>query len=72
MTVHHATTHTFQGPAVKIVENHLGRAFVKLAQQMVVQMPMTAPGLIGARILPGGMPLAAPKAPSAGPPPKPV
>ena len=47
LTVHHATMHTFQGPAVKIVENHLGRAFVKIAQQMVVQMPMSAPGFIG-------------------------
>jgi hypothetical protein len=31
----------------EIVENHLGRAFVKLAQQVVVQMPMSAPSLIG-------------------------
>jgi hypothetical protein len=53
LSVHHATMHTFQGPAVKIVENHLGRAFVKVAQQMIVQMPMTAPGLIGPQ-LPGG------------------
>jgi len=72
LTVHHATMHTFQGPAVKIVENHLGRAFVKLAQQMVVQMPMTAPGLIGAPLLPGGMPPAAPKVPPSGPSPGPV
>jgi hypothetical protein len=47
LTVHHATMHTLQGPAVKIVENHLGRAFVKMTQQMVVQMPMSAPGLAG-------------------------
>ncbi|HLI77720.1 MAG TPA: hypothetical protein VKV02_12290 [Acidobacteriaceae bacterium] len=48
LTVHHATMHTFQGPAVKIVENHLGRAFVKISTQMAVQMPMSAPGLISA------------------------
>lgn len=47
LTVHHATMHTFQGPAVKIVENHLGRAFVKVTQQMVVQRSTPAPGLIG-------------------------
>lgn len=47
LTVHHATMHTLQGPAVKIVENHRGRAFVKLTQQMVVQVPTPAPGLIG-------------------------
>lgn len=30
LSVFHATTHTFAGtPAVKIVENHLGRAFIK-------------------------------------------
>ena len=30
LSVFHATTHTFSGtPAVKIIENHLGRAFVK-------------------------------------------
>ncbi len=45
LTVHHATMHTFQGPAVKIVENHLGRAFVKLSQQIIVQTPMMAPEL---------------------------
>ncbi len=44
LSVHHATMHTLQGPAIKIVENHLGRAYAKLAQQMVVQMPMAQPG----------------------------
>ncbi|WP_166791906.1 hypothetical protein [Methylacidiphilum sp. Yel] len=39
LSVHHATMHTFQGPAVKIVENHLGRAYVKLA----VQVPQAVP-----------------------------
>jgi len=31
LTVYHATMHTFSGtPAVKIIENHLGRSFIKL------------------------------------------
>jgi membrane-bound ClpP family serine protease len=42
LSVHHATMHTLQGPAVKIVENHLGRTFAKVAQQMVVQTPALA------------------------------
>ena len=54
LSVHHATMHTFQTPAVKIVENHMGRAFVKLAQQMVVQMPMAQPAPGGGPSLPGG------------------
>ncbi|MGB9113509.1 MAG: hypothetical protein WCF24_12385 [Acidimicrobiales bacterium] len=40
LSVHHACMHTFQGPAVKIVENHLGRTFARLTQQMVIQMPV--------------------------------
>lgn len=37
LSAFHATTHTFTGtPAVKIVENHTGRAFVK---QQVIQPP---------------------------------
>lgn len=36
LSVHHATMHTFAGPAVKIVENHLGRSFVLLKQQIAV------------------------------------
>lgn len=35
LSVFHATTHTFSGtPATKIIENHLGRAFIKLSQQI--------------------------------------
>lgn len=41
LSVFHATMHTFSAtPASKIIENHLGRAFVKLQPQMVVQQPM--------------------------------
>jgi len=65
LTVHHATMHTLQGPAVKIVENHLGRAYVKVAQ-MVVQMPMPVPGAGGPQLLP---PESAP-GPSAAPSPR--
>lgn len=41
LSVHHATMHTFTAtPAVKIIENHLGRAFVKVQQQVVLPPPM--------------------------------
>jgi hypothetical protein len=36
LSVHHAAMHTFAGPAGKLVENHLGRAFVKIAQQVAI------------------------------------
>jgi len=56
LSVHHATMHTLSGPAIKIVENHLGRAYVKLAQQLVLQVPvMGTPGIPG-NPLPPGMP----------------
>ncbi|MGI8605369.1 MAG: SDH family Clp fold serine proteinase [Verrucomicrobiales bacterium] len=39
LSVFHATNHTFNAtPALKIIENHLGRAFVKTQQQ--VQIPI--------------------------------
>jgi hypothetical protein len=44
LSVYHATTHTFSGPAIKIVENQLGRAFVKVAQQVQIPVQMAAPG----------------------------
>lgn len=41
LSVFHATTHTFGfTPAVKIIENHLGKAFIKMSQQMTVQVPI--------------------------------
>jgi hypothetical protein len=37
LSVFHATTHTFSAaPATKIIENHLGKAFVKQQQQQVI------------------------------------
>ena len=39
LSVFHATTHTLAGtPSAKIIENHLGKAFVKM-QQIVIQQP---------------------------------
>lgn len=43
LSVHHATMHTLQAPVVKIVENHLGRAYARAQQQMIVQVPMGVP-----------------------------
>ncbi len=47
LTVHHAAFHTLSGPAVKIIENHLGRGFYKLeqiqAQGVQFQIPMMPP-----------------------------
>jgi len=40
LSVFHATTHTFIGTeAVKIIENHNGKAFVKVQQTVQVQLP---------------------------------
>ena len=45
LSIFHATTHTFNATnAVKIIENHLGKAFIKQAHQMVVQIPQVPPG----------------------------
>ena len=42
LSVFHATTHTFTGTGcVKIIENHLGKAFVKL--QQAIQVPIMMP-----------------------------
>lgn len=43
LSVHHATVHTFSTGAAKIVENHLGRAYVQIAQQIAMQVPMQVP-----------------------------
>ena len=48
LSVHHATMHTFNGSAAKLIENHLGRAFIQHGVQMVMTpiqpMPTPAPG----------------------------
>lgn len=41
LSVHHATMHTFaQTGALKIIENHLGRAFIKVGQAIQLTMPV--------------------------------
>ena len=37
LSIYHALDISFGGPAIKIVENHLGRRKVRAAQQIVVQ-----------------------------------
>ena len=40
LSVYHATAHTFtQTGAVKIIENHLGKAYMEVMQMMFVGMP---------------------------------
>ena len=44
LSVFHATTHTFNGTnAVKIIENHMGTAFVKQQQKIVIQQSPPPP-----------------------------
>jgi Serine dehydrogenase proteinase len=48
LSVHHATMHTFNGAAAKIIENHLGIAYVKLQFQQTIQIPVgLQQGLLG-------------------------
>ena len=46
LSIFHATTHTFAATgAVKIIENHLGKAFIKsVKQQTIFPMALPAPG----------------------------
>lgn len=39
LSVFHATTHTFGGPTVKIIENHLGKAFIKQVRPVQIVAP---------------------------------
>lgn len=44
LSVFHAVTHTFNGTgSVKIIENHLGKAFLKIAQPQMVMMQPAGP-----------------------------
>ncbi len=67
LTVHHAAFHTFSGPAVKIIENHLGRGFFKLeqvqAQGLQVQLPVMMPPSEGQPIASPTLPPAPPSSP---------
>lgn len=40
LSVFHAAAHTFSGPAVKIIENHVGKAFIKTVQQQIAMGPV--------------------------------
>lgn len=70
LSVFHATMHTFNGtPCVKIIENHLGKAFIKQAPQMAVpvqqpQQPQPTPPVPQPPAFPQ------PPPPSQGPPPQ--
>lgn len=57
LSVHHATMHTLNAAAVKIVENNLGRTYAKVAQQFVFQTPMV-PGQTAP--MPSGIPAPGP------------
>jgi hypothetical protein len=43
LSVHHASMHTFGTPVIKIIENHLGKAFVQQQQQLA--LPFAPAGL---------------------------
>ena len=46
LSIHHATVHTFAGTqAVKIIENHHGKAYLRLMQQIQIPIPPQAPGM---------------------------
>lgn len=42
LSVHHVAMHTFQGPAIKIIENHLGKAFVQQGRLVEAPTPPAA------------------------------
>jgi len=66
LSVHHSVMHTFQGPVIKLVENHLGRAYVKVVAQMIVPMPMMPGGGPIVPVAPPGLiPPASPPVPPA-------
>jgi len=44
LSLFHSVTHTFGGtPAIKIIENHLGKAYINQQQQIVLQSPLGVP-----------------------------
>jgi len=42
LSLYHALDHTFGGPAIKIVENHLGARHVRAAQTITIPFPLQA------------------------------
>jgi hypothetical protein len=47
LSLYHALDITFGGPALKIVENHLGARYVRLAQMFAVPVPVEQPAQPG-------------------------
>jgi serine dehydrogenase proteinase len=44
LSIHHATAHTFNGtPSVKIIENNLGKAYVRMVQTLPSPIPPATP-----------------------------
>jgi ATP-dependent protease ClpP protease subunit len=71
LSIYHASSHTFSStPAVKIVENQLGRAFLKSQQQVLMVGPPVPPGARppGPPGVPRPPALSDPPAPMPGPP----
>ncbi len=69
LSVHHAALHTFAGgPAVKIVENHLGKAWVQMAQSIQIPIQIPAPQQPGQTPAPTFIPI--PPGPIGPPPPQ--
>lgn len=53
LSVHHATAHTIAAtPTAKIVENHHGRAWIKMSGQVMMPAPIQHPATPGAAPLP--------------------
>jgi hypothetical protein len=70
LSVFHATMHTFNGTsAVKIIENHLGKAYLKQVRAM--QMPMMLPIQMPPGQPPPGQPMPGAPVPGEQPSPKP-
>jgi hypothetical protein len=58
LTLHHCYMHTLGNtPAFKIVENHLGRAMVRMQQMAFVQTPMQSPSATIFANIPSGLPV---------------
>lgn len=53
LSVHHTYSHTFnQTPAVKIIENHLGRSWIKISGQILLQQPSPSPAAPNEALMP--------------------
>jgi hypothetical protein len=67
LSVFHSSTLTFSStPTIKIVENHLGRAFVKQSREIIINIPRGAPAIGPAGPTPGASTVLDEDAPSQG------